>query len=236
MLLNEILSKPIQNLKQSPRAVNDLWTTKQHNVIGVGAQSVAYLHNKFPGKVIKTVQISGTDDPSYQFLRLCLKHQNNPWFPKIYTVKQYKTNQQTDKQRSNQYDNLNIRFNDNEETPPGLQKYTLIVVTEKLTPIKENQYSVEEIGQKFGCDVAQFTNNPRFEQSHAQQSFIVGKLFENPAQRKILFQQSKDPAFKQALRLLEPLFKHYDEDMGFRNIMMRPPDQWVFIDPIQTDL
>lgn len=229
MLLNEILSKSIPNLKQSSKAVTDLWTSKQHSVIGVGAQTMAYLHKKFPNKVIKTVQISGTNDPSYQFLRICLKHQNNPWFPKIYTVKEYNSIQQQYRPRWNQYDNLNIGFDDKEGVPPSIQQKTLIVVMEKLQPIPKESITFDFIRQHFSFDHRMYKT--------LQLKSPTALLFDlfNGDYSKIIYNNTPDDNLKQALRLFVPLFKHYDGDMHPQNIMMRHPNQVVFIDPVQPD-
>ena len=93
MKLNEILEKPIKNLKQGSKPTTDLLRHSNLSAVGVGAQAIAYMHQKFPDKIIKTVQILNSSDPVYQYVRLCLNHQNNPYFPKIASVKQFPSEQ-----------------------------------------------------------------------------------------------------------------------------------------------
>lgn len=95
MLLNEILDKSHPNIKSSSIPMSrfrdlEYYTPNKWNDIGVGQQSKVFAYDKHPGKVVKiTMALNGKEDPAYQFLRVCLSHQNNPFFPKIYNVKQY---------------------------------------------------------------------------------------------------------------------------------------------------
>jgi hypothetical protein len=58
--------------------------------------------------------------------------------------------------------------------------------------------------------------------------------FQNPEIRREMIRSIQEPNLKQALRLLEPLFRHYTPDMHGANIMVRGT-QWVFIDPVSLD-
>lgn len=119
MLLSEILSKASPNIKSSKAVLKYNWapiTHKEHehmdydlyhefgtatpNIkrpskytdIGSGINSNVFSHDKCSNIAIKEINVmgpKGEEDSNYQFLRLCLKHQDNPWFPKIYNVKQY---------------------------------------------------------------------------------------------------------------------------------------------------
>jgi len=223
--LNEILSKEIPNLKTSDKPVNDVWPNQK--VLGIGAQSIAYLHKKYPDKVVKTIQVTGTADQSYQFLRLCTKHQNNPYFPKIYAMKYYPSKQEP----NNKLDFRDEDFEDYyDDYPPARLDNTLIIVTEFLTPLTD--ITNDDI-HRLGLDDFELPNNMISYKGRNDITFSMA--FKNPTWRKYMQVHATDPQLKQALRLLEPLFKHYEPDMHTNNVMIRPPNQWVFIDPISAN-
>jgi len=90
-LLNEELAKSIKDLSISKKFLEKEPTSKYWNDLGSGTFAIAYEPKKQIGnKVVKVLEIYDETDPSYQFLRLCKNHQNNPFFPRIYNVKQYK--------------------------------------------------------------------------------------------------------------------------------------------------
>lgn len=237
MLLTEILNKPIPNLKVSGKTpVNDLLRNKQHKVLGTGSQVIAYLHSKFPGKVIKTIQISGTSDPQYQFLRVCLKHQNNPYFPKIYGVKMYKSgyNPTTDKDIPI-VDVFNVPYDD---ILPDRQNNILYVITERLHSLPAEQF----------IDIlAKLNITPTIEDLTKEERKLISIIkgnkieyffrcaFDRSEFRRKIYNQTNDPNLKQALRILEPLFKNFYPDMHSDNILARTPSQLVFIDPISEN-
>ncbi|MGZ8924481.1 MAG: hypothetical protein ACXW2E_01225 [Nitrososphaeraceae archaeon] len=225
MLLTELLHKTIPNIKSTNKSTSGILINPNKAVIGVGAQTIAYLHKKFPTKIIKTIQITGSDDPSYQFLRLVLKHQKNPYFPKIYSVKQYRTSQMS---YINHQDEFSMIDHKDEFSPaPDQLTYTLIVVTERLNPLRDlNTKDLEMLGIE---DV----EVPNRLKQHKRISAIKFKqAFLDPIYRKKMIQTATDPWLKQALRLLEPLFRNYGPDMHDGNIMTRDDQHWVFVDPI----
>lgn len=66
---------------------------------------------------------------------------------------------------------------------------------------------------------------------------ITNKKFANPFKRQELKQSSSNRQFKQALRLLEPLFKYGEPDLHKKNIMLRQTTngpELVLVDPIIT--
>lgn len=226
MILAEILSKQIPNLKSSNKLVSDIIANSNNKVVGIGAQSIAYLHKKFPGKVIKTIQISGTSDPSYQFIRMCLKHQDNPYFPKIFSVKMYNSKQYNkESDRYTEFDNIV----DN-DVPPAAQNNVLIVVTEKLTDM--TGITLQDL-ERYGIE--DFPIPSKMKGYKRQHSIQFRLAFKDRDFRQYMQQVVTDQHLKQALRLLEPLFRHYEPDMHDGNIMIRQPNQWVFIDPVVFD-
>lgn len=237
MKLFEILDKSIKGLRTSNKEVQDTIRNTNQRVIGIGAQAIAYLHQKFPNQIIKTIQISGTNDPQYQFLRLCLKHQNNPYFPKIFAVKQYKTKDVSRKERSDKFSELQGEYGEPfDDIPNEAQKYTLFVVMEKLQP-----FSHMGIFRQLGVNPTPDDMTPRDKQSLRLTSglnrtdIMIRMAMSNPIFRKKVIMTTPDPKFAQALRLLEPLFKHYSPDLHTGNIMIRGSNQLVFIDPITIE-
>jgi hypothetical protein len=217
MKIHEILDRQITNLKTSSKPISDIWPNQ--TVAGIGAQSIAYLHARYPDKIIKTIQVSGTADPSYQFLRLSLNHQDNPFFPKIYNVKYHPgTHPTAAKQRDDDFD---IAYDD---TPPDKLQNTIVVVMEKLKPL----LSISD------ADMMQFglANLTAHIPSGATANNVkFTRAFRDPKWRASMQAHVSNQYLKQALRLLEPLFRHYHPDMHRNNIMLRG-NQWVFIDPI----
>ncbi len=226
MLLNEILDKPSTKVKYSNKPVSDILSTKQHEVKGGGAQALAYFHKKFPGKVIKTIQVHGYSDPSYQFLRLAMKHQDNPYFPKIYGAKMYKTAFVDYTPRGAMFDDIDPQGDFS--PPPSLMDYTLYVVMEKLSPLSD---ITDEDLKRFGIE--RFVDTRVGIKKHISDRVDVKfrQAFLDPKWRLHMITVAKDPNLKEALRLLEPLFRHFEPDMHLHNIMLRGT-QWVFIDPI----
>lgn len=97
---------------------------------------------------------------------------------------------------------------------------------EKLFPISINQQTLIDfnIHNLIKLD----PNKPWSHQPRIQ----FRNAFNNPKFRKHIQQSTNNKFLKQALRLLEPLFKHYDPDVHQDNIMQRQNNQFVFIDPI----
>jgi hypothetical protein len=228
MLLSEILDKSSGMIKTSKASVSDLLPPSTHKVAGVGAQALAYLHKKYPNKIIKTIQIYGDSDPSYQFLRLILKHQDNPYFPKIYNVKMYPTKEATYNARGDVFDVLDPT---GEFSPPPSQlTYTLYVVMEKLTPFR--QITKEDL-LRFGIE--DFPIPKHMKQYNREAEIKFRLAFKDPDWRQLMQQVVVDPKLKQALRLLEPLFRNFEPDMHGSNIMLRG-SHLVFVDPISHEV
>lgn len=211
MLLNEIMSKEIPGLRQSKKELdrgNDPLNKKKWNKLGGGLQSRAYSPTN-TNNAVKLVNIAGTKDPSYQFIRMCSKHQDNPYFPKIFKVTKY-------------------------PLAAGLSKKVLntdklVVTMERLERFISSD--IIKVEQAFGIRFGNFIKNMTDEEASR---YLQTKLFKDPTWRAGVIKTTKDPHLKQAMRLLEPLFRHYQPDMHFGNIMMRGIGEnrhMVFIDP-----
>jgi len=189
-----------------------------------GIQAIVFSHNKKPNTIIKMTGVTGTNDPAYQFLRVCVNHQDNPYFPKITNYKSYKNKALTD-------DDLDYL----EQQPSFVMEpiddkpYQLLIVSEKL-------YDLNAIGEtaikKLLDDLGLTEVLSRFRKPSIGQAFVTA--FNDESTRSLMQHACPDKWFKQALRLLEPLFKNANflPDMHFNNIMLRQNGHLVIIDPI----
>jgi hypothetical protein len=222
------------DIVQSKGKTSGLLRDRNLTYLGSGMQAIAYMHKKFPSKVIKTVNISGSSDPVYQFLRICINHSDNPYFPKIYAYKQYITSGDED----------GISYADFQSTAPGeyppeFKDKHLIIVMERLFPLDANiDLSIKALQQ---CSIlpndilsALKQVYPDADASNVDPLWLIGNTFDDPTKRKIVYNRTKDPHLKQALRLMEPLFANFTEDLHSDNIMLRlgPTPHPVFIDPV----
>ena len=230
MLLTEILDKPSPKIKQVDRPTH---TKNMHNpklkLAGTGYQTVTYLKNKFPDKVVKWAQVTGTNDPVYQFIRLCLNNKNNPYLPKIYTAKYY-TN--PNKEISNTRFDSERLDDESYQIMSDTHKGVLIYVMEKLKPLSRDhitdveQYGITEDMKRYIIDSVNFAKI----NMHPSFYFTLG--LELPKIRKIMMQNAKDPNFRKVLRAIEPLIANFRADTHHGNFMVRDDGHIVFVDPI----
>jgi hypothetical protein len=208
MKLYEILSKLSPNIQKSTKPITTRWEqhgprpVKQLPQLGTnGGQSTAYIHQP-SGKVVKvSLLYTGEQDPIYQFVRMCLKHQDNPHFPKIYSVKQY---------------------------PDDFNGMRLIITMEQLYSMDWSD--VTTYLTMLGIDPTEWGS---FDREYL--SGYVRDQLEKPDVRHKIYKMTTDPSLKQAMKLLEPLFRNYSADMHFGNVMVRRTSsgsQLVFMDPV----
>lgn len=205
MKLYELLSKPIPNLRKSTKQLQprlDVNSGKLSPIGNEGGQSSAFLHSK-SGKVVKVSMLyTGENDPIYQFVRMCLNHQDNSHFPKIYSVKQY-PGDDTDELR-------------------------LALTMERLYPMEWDD--IKTYVKMLGINPDDWS---QFDQTTL--SLHVKDMLEKPNVRYKIYKMTTDPSLKQAMKLLEPLFRNYSADMHFGNVMVRKTPQGpqlVFMDPV----
>ena len=239
MLLIEILSKASPKIRTSKKTVSPFVPHKNHQVLGIGAQAIAYMHKKYPGKLIKTIQIYAKDDPQYQFARLCLNHQDNPYFPKIFGVKMFTSEDMHYQKREDQFGKISDKDLVLGEPAPSQLDYTLYMATERLKPINTiNQSDLDRMGivlpEVDPRLIAQWTAASNRYNRASVLEYHFRFCFEEPHLRQQLTNGVTDPQLKQAFRLMEPLFRHYRPDMHTGNIMLRG-SQWVFVDPVTHD-
>lgn len=185
--------------------------------LGTGVQAIAYYNEKFPNKVVKAISISGTDDPYYQFLRVCINHPGNPYFPKFFAVKQYTTSgdaESSAEERARKYAEI-----DTEDSPPDWAPHQLIVVTERLHHLKSNNDLAVSLLQECGI-LPEDLSTIKY-RIYTDPLSYTKDAFATKSDRMELAKNTKDPSLKQALRLLEPLFNKFDPDLRQHNIMIR---------------
>lgn len=212
MKINELkLDVPVSTKTISPNI-----RSKEYAILGVGYQAVAYYNKRFPDKVIRASYIHGKGDAHYQLLRVFVNHQNNPYFPKIYSYKIYNAKEFfSDDEDKNNY----IKKRTALHPMHGNKKYVLLIVMEKLAEVPYDNTVRTAILNKFLIDMREYTSTYlgfeyRFSRSDA---------------RKELRNETDDQNLAQAMRIMEPLFNRYGIDIGFNNIMLRR-GQIVFTD------
>ena len=242
-LIDPLLVEKKLSIPQSQKNTTGILKSPNLVHLGTGMTAIAYLHKKFPSKVVKTINISGENDPACHFLRICVNHQNNPYFPKIHAYKQYNTTEfgnwdDIDVERDQRYQELHgvtkIDY------PPQFNYYQLIIVMEKLYPLKGNDSAALPILQELGIlpqdlTTIEKTTNFKGEEVDTDPLDLLSTILNNPIERKRLRQIAKDPFFNQAMKLLEPLLIKHAPDMHHGNIMLRKsPDgpHLVIIDPV----
>lgn len=88
MKLTDLFEADKTILNLTPRSVQSLDVLKG-KMLGQGMQAVAVRHPKSK-TVIKKVNITGDEDPAVKYVKLIANHQNNPFFPRIYSAKVYR--------------------------------------------------------------------------------------------------------------------------------------------------
>lgn len=232
MKIENLLEKKF-DMPISQKKTSGILKNKNIPHLGTGVQAIAYYHKKFPGKVVKMVSIEGENDPSYQFLRLCVNHPENPYFPKIYAYKQYNTSGEQEShdtytERGQKYEEI-----DPTDSPPEWNTHQMLVVMERLYDLETNERMAIEMLQSIGVlpqDLTLLTSGL----SNSPLSY-TRLSFKTPEARRQLFRETRDHNLKKALRLLEPLFNKFNPDLRKTNIMIRKGQNGthlVFIDPV----
>jgi hypothetical protein len=202
---------------------------KSLQYLGTGCQSIAYLNNKDPNTVIKTIQVSGMDDPALVFIRVCMNNKSNPYFPKIKKAKLYNLAVLDEETRDEIFQHI-----DPSDAVPDPRSRVVVIVMEKLVPL----HSVDTPQDKYKSinHLMHHGILPSTTGTHSGMNYqLMLHQFKTRANRKTVYNTTSDPYLKQALRLMEPLFRKYTPDVTKNNMMVRPntsPIQVVFLDPI----
>lgn len=221
MLLHEIKRDPIKRKGESvPRfQPGDMPDRFEKVGSGIGAaimDSEVYLDKKHPNRVLKVVSIRNMMDPYYRFLRMIELHQNNPFFPKIYGIKVHEVPSYTGTSDSG----YEYKVQDH---------ILLYVFMERL----HNLHSIPEDQARQLLANVGIRYSGRFKDDMSlRMQFGVGNT------RRAYTKITPDPKFKAALRLLEPMFRKFGNDMHIENIMVRNTGngpQLVLVDPLYPD-
>ena len=183
---------------------------------GIGAgilPSEVYVDKIHPNRILKVVRIRNLQDPYYRYVLMVQQHQNNPFFPRIYGVKVYEHND-------------TIEYGQN-----GVgDQYILHVFMEKLHPVSELD---EEVARQILWSVG----IPY--KGEMKDDYSLRTKMGKDEYRKLMKQHTQHPKLKEALRLLEPMFKKFGNDVHIDNLMFRLTGvgpQVVLVDPLYPDL
>jgi len=208
ILVNTVMK--IQELMQrNPPQTKNEFVDPDSDYIGSGMQSKVYPHPTHSDRVVKVVKVFNPRNDSYvNFIRLITEHQNNPFFPRIYSAKMHK-------------------MPDSAETS---MSYRLIMVMEKLHELDDERLmdAAEENLVRLGIP-------PEYIRD-ANNSDKMSVFFASPERRRDLAQNTNNPQFKEAIELLEPYFEAFGQDMHSGNAMIRltgSGPQIVIIDPLE---
>lgn len=231
MKIEELLSEIKFNPRMSTKSTSGVLKSPNLQYIANGCQAIAYYHKTHPNTVVKVAAVSGEDDPLWQFLRICINHPNNPYFPKVFNHKVLNLKQITPEEE------------DYLETLPSFEylpihdkrKLQIVMVTERLSEIDELQFDavIDGIGLRPLFNHIKRLLQPKTRYT-LNTTMIMGRLMDNRGGRKDLRKFSKDKYFSDAIRLLSPLLatgKMYS-DIHLDNIMIRNDGQIVFNDPL----
>ena len=185
------------------------------NVVGSGIQSTVYDFKTRPGTVNKLARLTGLDDAYLHYVALVLKHQDNPFFPRITNAKLLRLPE--------------LHSDDS---------YWLAVQMEKLVPLGQGNMkdSAVKILNSLGLDDDQF-DKANWTQANGNFTYdaVLRSFFDSKHNREMLASRTSNPQFKEALELMEPLFRKHRSDVHDSNVMMRLTGygpQLVFSDPL----
>ena len=226
-LLSEIKFKP----RISNKSTSGIIQSPNLKYIANGVQAIAYYHKTHPNTVVKVAAVSGENDPVWQFLRICINHPNNPYFPKVFNHKVFNLKTITPEEEEYletipEFEYLPIYDN---------MKMQIVIVTEHLDEISISEFdaAIDTIGVRPIINSAKKALQPKTRYALSTE-MLWSKLMDNAAGRKYLRQYSKDKHFSDAVRLLSPLLAsgRMYADLHLGNIMLRKDGHIVFNDPL----
>jgi len=231
MKIEELLSEIKFNPRMSNKSTSGVLQSPKLQYIANGCQAIAYYHKTHPNTVVKVAAVSGEDDPLWQFLRICVNHSKNPYFPKVFNHKILNLRELSQEEEMHletlpEFEMLPIYDN---------RKLQIVIVTERLNEIQPSQFdaAIDSVGLRPLLNKAKQTLQPKTRYP-LNTEMLLGKLMDNPAGRKYLRKYSTDKNFTDAIRLLNPLLntgKMY-ADVHLGNIMIRNDGHMVFNDPL----
>lgn len=220
MRLLELINELKLTVPRSKGSTSGVLRTQQLDIIAAGAQAIAYSHKTKPNTVIKVASISGESDPLYQFLRVCVNHGDNPYFPKIYNYKIFNLAGVSN-------DELEFLYSQEKDIDVPLRansrQLQLLIVTEKLVDV--NAASMENTIKQLGIYDLIMQSSKSFKMA-------LSLAFDSKEMRNKIRTTTNDKYFEQAIRILEPLMSRYIPDLHIDNFMQRPNGHLVINDPL----
>jgi hypothetical protein len=237
MKIEEILSEIKFKPRISNKSTSGVLQSPRLQFIAAGCQAIAYYHKTHPNTVVKVAAVSGEDDPIWQFLRVCINHPNNPYFPKIFNHKVFNlqgiTPEEIDYLESQpEFEYLPIHDN---------RKMQILIVTELLQETDSEQFetSLNRIGiLDYIVSMKPQVQAQRRAKYNITTEFAWIHLMDTPQFRREIRNLATDKHFKDAMRLLEPLFANtrFYADVHLANMMTRRNGHLVFNDPLALAL
>lgn len=230
-LINEIKFKP----RISDKSTSGVLQSPKLQFIAAGCQAIAYYHKTHPNTVVKVAAISGEDDPLWQFLRVCINHPKNPYFPKVFNHKIFNLKNITPEEE--EYLETHPEF---EYLPiHDKRKMQILLVTERLHETSPEQF--EEVLKQLGLHeyITRYQKGMQLNSRYNVTTEIAwAKLMDTPTFRRDIRNLSTDKHFKDAMRILEPLFAHqgFYADVHLANMMSRSNGHLVFNDPLAIEV
>lgn len=219
MLLNEIKGQIIHPQYHRTLFPDDQPKRFKKVGSGIGAgiyDSKIYIDRRHPNQVLKVVPIVSKQDSYYQFLQMIKNHKNNPFFPRIYGMRLYEIERSIvpgDK----------FEGTSDKEIPEHLLLYVWMERLHPLTMFDEDH--VRQLLSNIGIEYSGRLKN----------DLSLRRLFNVWSNRMHAASSSLIPQFEEAMNLLEPMFKSYQNDMHIENIMVRltgSGPQLVLVDPL----
>ena len=228
------------HIPYSTKAISGVLQHKNLTYVANARQSIVYKHNDI---IVKAVSNFGETDPTYQFLRVCMNHPTNPFFPTIYKAKQYPGKDIS----ATELAYIASYATEIDGKPPRAREYVLIVTTEylvELTPTDHIsgyliQIGIYDIILRFREKSPKFCGmyaplGPAYWHSLDAIDFAVYEAFQDANARLEMRLATTNKDFANALRLLEPLFSNanYRPDVHFGGNILFRGMQFVINDPI----
>jgi hypothetical protein len=227
MRISEIINELKIDIPISKGKTSGVISNPNLEYIANGVQAIAYAHKQKPGTVIKVSAITGENDPVYQFLRVCINHKDNPYFPKIYKAKKFNLSKISD----DGLEYLEKQTNFDMEPIHNNKLYQIILVVEKLHEcnIELLQSHMERLNL---MNLIKRYTNPRWQK---RIDIATNVAFDKKEFRLAIRQTTSDKQFADAMRIMEPLFTKFRSDLHLGNFMVRDNGELVLNDPIALD-
>lgn len=204
------------------------WSKMKH--IDAGAEGDVY-ETRSGNSVLKVVRLHEMEAKNNSYMRfvsVCLAHQDNPFFPKIFSAKVYRIRPEQ-QQHTKTRRPADSPYDEVDEHAMNV----LVVHMERLIPIDMVSDAVRQ--KVFGrLEMKTFTDNHHHPQKF-KDKLLANDLGTRRNVRKMI-ESTTNVNFRTALQALQHLFAVFDGDTHSGNWMIRNSGsgpQLVIIDPIQ---